>query len=223
MGQIVVFSIPHSELPSQIGRRREALPVIEGFLIAAMRPLHRPILGGLARVDQIMDDALGGAEAIEGVDGLHGEVGAPVRAEIIVGEGRAIVGLHGEDGVGEPPDHLFQELNGLESAVLLEDPEEPPPRGAVDGRILEIPLAADTSGDILHVDLHELSGQAFRFHVLVFHLPNPVPSDQPLLLQYLPDGPRRQEDAFFLTSYTIFYKALIFNGLIFWVGTTVIL
>ena len=26
-----------------------------------------------------------------------------------------------------------------------------------------------------------------------------------------------------LTSYTIFYKALIFNGLIFWVGTTVIL
>ena len=27
----------------------------------------------------------------------------------------------------------------------------------------------------------------------------------------------------FLTSYTIFYKALIFNGLIFWVGTTVIL
>src|SRR3989344_2852922 len=74
--------------------------------------------------------------------------------------------------------------------------EMPPPRGRIDGGILEILFVCNGPGHIFHVDLNELAGVPYRSNIFVDDLAYPVLPDQLLFLQYLADRALVECDSF---------------------------
>jgi len=194
--EVVVCIVPHSDLSPQVRERRERVSIIERLLIAAMAPFHRSVLRGLSRIDEVVDDSLCRTESIKGMDCLHRQIGALVRAEVVVCERGSVVRLHPGNGMGETGDHVLKEEDGFPASVSVEDPKIAPPRGGINRRVLEILFSCHISRHFLDVDLHEFPWLPFRSEVLVFHFFHAVFSREPLFFQDLPDGTFMDLDPF---------------------------
>ena len=153
-----------------------------------MGPFHGPILRRLARVDQIMDDAALRTEQIERMHGLGRHVGTVECSGVSVREHGSVVRLDRLDRVREPGKDLFEKPDRIAVALLVIHGQMPPARGAVDGRILEIPLVCYSSRYIFHVDLHKIAGKPFCPDVFVRDLFRPIFPHETLLLDDLSDG-----------------------------------
>ena len=97
MFKVVVVRIPLFQFLLQLGKTFEMVPAVEFLLVFPMTSFHCAILGRFARVNQIVNNAVFGAETIERVDDFHGLVAPFVGAGVVVGENTAIVSLHGLD------------------------------------------------------------------------------------------------------------------------------
>ena len=120
MFEIVVVSIPRLHLPLQITHGSEDIHLVELLLILAMAPLHRAILCGLSRVNEIMDDVSLAAKMVEGVDSPGRHIQPLVRARIAVGEDGSVVGLHCMDLMRESAHDLFEKEARVPSALFVE-------------------------------------------------------------------------------------------------------
>lgn len=120
-----------------------------------MRSFDLPILGGLSRIDEVVDDSVRCTELIERMKCFHRHVGAFGGTEIPVGERRVVVGLDPGGLMREPINDVNKKCHRMKTRLLLEDAQVSPPRGAVDGRVLEIRLSCNESWHMLHIDLDQ--------------------------------------------------------------------
>lgn len=92
--KIIIVYIPLSEFTLQAADTFEMMLLVKLFFVLSVAALYGPILGRLTRVNEIMDDALVGAEPIERVDGFYSHVAPLVGAKIVIGEDRTVIGFH---------------------------------------------------------------------------------------------------------------------------------
>lgn len=108
MFRVVVFYIPTKKLSFQVRKGLEFVLIVEFFLVGAVAAFHGAVLGRFARIDQVMGDAMFGAEHVQRVQNFYRPVASFIGTNRPIREVGVVIGLYGFDRVREGFDHPFQ-------------------------------------------------------------------------------------------------------------------
>jgi hypothetical protein len=104
---VVVFDIPTDQFYFQVLKGLEFVFIVEFLLVGAVAALHRAVLGGFPRIDQVMGNFFLGTENIQRVQMLDRPVASSMGADRPIGEDRMVIGFDRMDPIRKKPYHFF--------------------------------------------------------------------------------------------------------------------